>query len=288
MRRIIDVRLRPPLGSFLASTMFKNKPRTARMTDAMGMEPAPSLLKESMELLIQEMDSLGNYLGCVSGSKRGIDRAWGWIENQDVFEMVQQYPDRFIGVGTLDVSDAPAALEDLEACVARFGFKAIAIEPGTHEHSMYADDRRLYPVYERCAELGLPVLLLAGGNAGPDITYSDPAHVERVAIDLPRLKVVVLHGAWPWVTHILHIAFRRPNVYLSADMYLTMPGGSQYIEAINSYLSDRYLYGTSYPFGPVVGYFERFQRLGIQERYMDRVLYQNAEILLGLRGPDAR
>jgi predicted TIM-barrel fold metal-dependent hydrolase len=268
--------------------MFKNKPRTASMTTAMGMEPAPSFMNESMGLLAAEMDTLGNYLGCVSGSKRGIDRAWGWIENQDVFEMVQQYPDRFIGVGTLDASETSAALADLDACATRFGFKAIAIEPGTHKDSMYADDRRLYPVYERCAELGLPVLLLAGGNAGPDISYSDPAHVERVAIDLPGLKIVVLHGAWPWVTQILHIAFRRPNVYLSADMYLTMPGGSQYVEAINSYLSDRYLYGTSYPFGPVVGYFERFQRLGIQDRHMDKVLYQNAERLLGLRGPDTR
>jgi predicted TIM-barrel fold metal-dependent hydrolase len=288
MRRIIDVRFRPPLGSFLRSTMYKDKSRTAKMTAAMGMEMAPSTIQESMELLAAEMDGLGNYVGCVSGSKRGIDRAWGWIENQDVFEMVQQYPDRFLGVGTLDASDTGAALEDLEACVSRFRFKAIAIEPGTHRENMYADDRRLYPIYERCVELGVPVLLLAGGNAGPDITYSDPVHVERVAIDMPRLKIVVLHGAWPWVTQILHIAFRRPNVFLSADMYLTMPGGSQYIEAINGYLSERYLYGTSYPFGPVVGYFERFQRLGIQERHMDKVLYQNAEKLLGLSGTDTR
>jgi predicted TIM-barrel fold metal-dependent hydrolase len=65
-------------------------------------------------------------------------------------------------------------------------------------------------------------------------------------------------------------------------MYITMPGGSQYIDAINSYLSDRFLYGTSYPYGPVVGYFEKFMTLGIKEKYLENVLYQNAERLLKL------
>jgi predicted TIM-barrel fold metal-dependent hydrolase len=84
------------------------------------------------------------------------------------------------------------------------------------------------------------------------------------------------------VTQILHIAFRRPNLYLSADMYLTMPGSAPYIEAINSYLGDRYLYGTSYPFGPVAGYYERFLRLGIRDAVLEKVLHGNAERLLRL------
>lgn len=282
MRKIIDVRFRPPLGSFLNMTMYKNKERSSGMTKAMGMEMSPSVLKESMELLIKEMESLGNYRCCISGSKRGVDLAWGWIENDEVYEMVKQYPDWFLGIGTIDATDTIKALEDVDKCINQFGFKAIVIEPGTHKEGMYSDDLRLYPIYEKCVELGVPVFLLAGGNAGPDVSYSDPVHVEHVAIDMPKLNIVILHGAWPWVTQILHIAFRRPNLYLSADMYITFPGGSHYIEAINSYLSDRFLYATSFPFGPVVGYFEQFMRLGIKEEHIDKVLYQNAEKLLKL------
>lgn len=282
MRNIIDVRLRPPLGTFLKMTMYLNKERSTRMIRAMGMEMCPAALKESMELLIREMSSLGKYRCCVSGSKRGVDRAWGWIENDEVSEMVKSYPDWFIGIGAIDATNRSEALEDVEKCITEYGFKAIVMEPGTHKEAMYADDRRLYPIYEKCVELGVPVFLLAGGNAGPDATYSDPVHVEHVAIDMPKLQIAILHGAWPWVTQVLHIAFRRPNIYLSADMYITLPGGSQYIEAINSYLSERFLYGTSYPFGPVVGYFERFMKLGIDERHLDKVLYRNAERLLKL------
>jgi len=283
MLKVIDVRFRPPLGSFLKMTMYRNKERTARMVQAMGLEMAPSTEKESMDLLIQEMDSIGRYIGCVAALKRGVDPAWGWIENQEVYEMVQQFPERLVGFGTVDSNDGQKALEDVDRCINEYGFKAIIIEPGTQTIPMYADDRRLYPIYARCAALGVPVFILAGGNAGPDVSYSDPVHIEHVAIDMPELKVVVLHGAWPWVTHIVHIAFRRPNIYISPDMYVAFPGNDVLIQAANTYLSDRLVYGTSYPFAPLDGYFEKYQTLGIKQEYLPKVLYENASKLLNIK-----
>jgi predicted TIM-barrel fold metal-dependent hydrolase len=147
---------------------------------------------------------------------------------------------------------------------------------------MYADDPRLLPVYSKCAAMGIPIFILAGGNAGPDISYSDPVHIEHVATDMPELKIVVLHGAWPWTTHILHIAFRRPNIYISPDMYVSFPGCDQLVQAANTYLSDRLVYGTSYPFAPVIGYFEKYKTLGIKEEYMDKILFENTRKLLNL------
>ena len=157
MRKIIDVRFRPPIGTFLKMTMFKDKNRTSAMTRAMGMEMCPSVREDSMALLINEMDRIGNYRCCVSGSKRGIDPAWGWIENDEVFAMINQYPDRFIGVGAIDATVERSALEDVDRSIRHYGFKAIVIEPGTHKEPMYADDRRLYPIYAKCEELKVPV-----------------------------------------------------------------------------------------------------------------------------------
>lgn len=282
MTKIIDVRLRPPIGSFLKMTMFQNKERTAGMARAMGLELAPSTREESMELLMEEMNAVGSYIGCVSALKRGIDPAWGWIENKEVFEIVGRFPENLIGFGSIDADERRKALDDIDRCIQEYGFKAIIIEPGTQKTPMYADDRRLYPIYSKCADLGVPVFILAGGNGGPDVSYSNPVHIEHVAIDLPELKIVVLHGAWPWVTHILHIAFRRPNVYISPDMYISFPGMDQVVQAANAYLSDRLLYGTSYPFAPVVGYYERYKALGIDPQHMNKILYENSSKLLGL------
>lgn len=282
MVKVIDIRFRPPIGTFLKMAMYDNKARSAEMAKAKGLELAPSMLKDSMELMIAEMDSIGEYTGCVSGLKRGIDLKWGWIENDEVYEIVKRYPKRLIGVGAIDATERRKALEDVDRCINEYGFKAIVIEPGTHKSPMYADDRRLYPIYSKCADMGIPLFLMVGGNAGPDVTYSDPVHVEHVAVDFPDLKIVIIHGGWPWVTHILHIAYRRANIYISADVSMLFPGGEQYVTAVNTYLSDRFLYSSACPLTPIVGYFNKFMSLGIKQEYMDKVLYQNSQKLLKL------
>ncbi len=280
MRKIIDIRLRPPVGGFLKNSMYKDKERTAQLGREFDLPP--SVLKESMELLIEEMNSLGNYIGCVTGIKRGNDPVWGWIENKELYDIAKKYPGKFLGIGAIDASDRRKALDDVEQCVNEYGFKAIIIEPGFHKTPMYADDRRLYPVYSKCADMGIPVFLLVGGNNGPDISYTDPVHVEHVAEDMPDLKIVINHGAWPWVPQVLQVVRRRSNIYLSADLYLTFPGTNHYIEAVNVFLSDRFFYGTGYPFAPLAGYFEKFKGLGIKDELMDKILYKNLEKLLEL------
>ena len=283
MQKIIDIRFRPPIGTFLQMAMFKNTERTASMARAAGIKLAPSVEKRSLDLLIQEMDSLGKYIGFVEGLKRG-DRAWGWIENDEIDEIVKKYPERFIGIGGIDGGDRGKALEDIDRCIQEFGFKGIAMEPTNHKEPMRADDRRLYPLYSKCADLGIPVFLLLGGNIGRDVSDTDPAHVDRVAADMPELKIVVHHGAWPWVSQVLQVCYRRPNVYLSADMYLFFPGGDQYVRAINTFLGERFLYATAYPFGgDTVVYYREFLKLGIKEEVRDNVLYKNAENLLKLK-----
>ena len=99
----------------------------------------------------------------------------------------------------------------------------------------------------------LPFILSAGGNIGPDCSYTLPVCLDRVARDFPKLNMVVAHGGWPWITAILHVAFRRGNVYVSPDMYELMPGNEAYAAAMNSYLSERYVYASSYPFVPLRG-----------------------------------
>ena len=281
-RKVVDVRFRPPTGGFLGMTMYQDKPRTAGMARAMGLDLAPSTLEESMPLLVEEMDSIGEYVGCVSGLMRGVDRTWGWIGNDEIHAIVEADPEHFVGIGTVGGHDRGAAFDDIDRCIGEYGFKAIVMEPGTQHEPMYANDPRLYPIYGKCADLGVPVFLLAGGNGGPDVSYSDPVHVERLAIDMPELKIVVLHGGWPWVTQVLHVAFRRPNIYISPDMYLSFPGGEQYIQAANTFLGERMLYGTSYPFAPLVGYFEKYLVLGFDDAVLDNLLYENARKLLQL------
>jgi predicted TIM-barrel fold metal-dependent hydrolase len=276
---IIDFRLRPPLRGFLDLIMYANAERRDAATRRHGMEPAQSAQKQSMELLLKEMDDAGVTLGVVMGRFSGV---YGSVTNQDVAEIVKAYPGRFVGVGSIDPSDRRKALRQIDEALA-LGLKGINLEPGAYPTPLYPDDRRLYPIYAACEDRGIPVVIMAGGSAGPDITYTNPVHVDHVCGDFPGLRIAVTHGGWPWVQEILHVAYRHPNLYVSPDQYLcNMPGADDYLTALNGFLSERFLYGSSYPFIGVKAYADWFRNLPIRPEVMDDVLYRNAARFLDL------
>ena len=140
----------------------------------------------------------------------------------------------------------------------------------------------MYPVYARCEELGLPLVLTIGGNAGPHLGVNAPVVVDQVAADFPRLTLIVAHGDWPYVTEILHVAFRRENVVLSPDMYLFgMPGWRDYVDGANGFLQDRFVYASMHPYVPLAGAVAWCrERLG--PAAFEKVMRGNALRLLGL------
>lgn len=253
--------------------MYAQPGRRDRFTRQLGLEPSPAAVTKSCDRLIEEMDAAGIDQGVVVGRNSGF---LGSVSNADVMDFVQTYPSRFLAVASVDLAERKAAIREIDAAMAG-GFKAVNIEPGAHVIPMPADDRRLYPIYSHCEDSRIPVIMLAGGNAGPDLESTNPASLDRVLADFPGLKIAVAHGGWPWVHQILHIAFRRPNLFLSPDMYLVnTPGMSDYVKAADGFLADRFIYGTSFPLCPVKGYLDWFKTLPIRPENQERILYRNA------------
>ncbi len=276
--RVIDFRLRPPLRGFLDMVMYADIERSKSLAKKLGVELSPSAAEKSVEKLFQEMSASGIDKGVVPGRCSPV---FGSVSNDDVAAIVNLYPDRFVGYASVDPTIWRFAIREIELARKK-GLKGVVIEPGLLANPMHLDDARIYPVYAYCEDMNLPVLFMAGGNAGPDCTYSSPEHIDRVARDFPNLKLISGHGNWPWTAQIIHVCYRRPNIYLSPDMYLYngMPGSREYIEAANGFMSDRFLFATAYPVMPLDGTIDLFLKLGLRESVLDRVMYKNAAELL--------
>lgn len=276
---IIDFRVRPPAGGFLSMLLYTDAARRDRLTRQHGFEPAPSAVKKSLSLLLTEMDRVGVGIGVAIGRTSG---PLGTISNAAVMEIVDANPGRFIGVASIDPLHRRSACAEITRAIAS-GMRAVNIEPGSYSQPLTADDRRLYPIYAHLEDAKIPAIIMAGGSAGPDLGYTAPECLDRVAADFPSLRIVVSHGGWPWVHQMLHIAYRRENVFLSPDQYLAgLPGHDDYVNAANGFLSDRLIYASSYPFMPVDAYAEWFKRLPIRPEAMEKILYRNAADLLGI------
>ena len=278
--QIIDFRLRPPTRVFLKSKIYAVAENRKRYTEKLGWPLVASADAQSMDLLFTEMDDAKITTGVVVGRTTAT---LGAIPNADVAQTVADYPDRFIGIGSADSSDRKTAFAMIDEILS-LGLKAVNLEPGVSAVPMRADDRRLYPIYAKCEDANLPVVIMAGGGAGPDLSYNDPMAIDRMLGDFPALKVVCSHGGWPYVQEILGVAFRRENLYLCPDMYLRgLPGTAEYLAAANGFLSERILFGTAYPFCPLKPYVDWFLAQDLSETSLQRVLSGNARTLLSLQ-----
>lgn len=280
---IIDFRLRPPLGGFLETIMYREKARTMARTRQLGLEPAQSVIELSADRLLAEMDAAGVEIGVITGRKSRS--RFGSVTNEEALAIAARYPGRFVVCGAIDPSDPAEALREVDRIVDEWRMPAASLEPGFAPTPMRINDRRLYPIYARCAERKLPVILTSSLNTGPDIGYCQPVDVDQVAHDFPDLRLVIAHACWPWVQPMLGVAFRRENVWLSPDIYaINLPGRDDFALAARGYLQDRFLFASGYPFAPVGGAVEAYRNMCFNADVMEKVFRRNAAELLGLGG----
>jgi aminocarboxymuconate-semialdehyde decarboxylase len=76
--------------------------------------------------------------------------------NDHIAEIVQRYPKRFAGLGTLPLQAPDLALKELERCK-KIGLKGIQI--GSHVNEWNLNDPHLFPIFEACEKLDMCVFV---------------------------------------------------------------------------------------------------------------------------------
>ena len=194
---IIDARVRPPYKSLqqvLASPPGA-RPAVKRSPLISGYERPQSMVQKSFLLFMEEMDEAGVDKGILVGRQAGHRI----VSNDEIAELRDKYPDRFpVALAGINGSDVIAAVQEIERTVKGMRFNGIALDPGWCVPPLYVDDKRIYPIYKRCAELDGVLYLTCSLMQGPDISYAEPFRIQRVANDFPTLKIVVVH--FPFLT----------------------------------------------------------------------------------------
>jgi predicted TIM-barrel fold metal-dependent hydrolase len=252
---IIDIRCRPPLAEFRDYFDIPRITWHGRRTGA--REVSRAFVEGSMDLFFEEMEQAGVDVAVVQGRNSpevfmGRKFNAAFIRNERIAELQDKYPGKFIGLAGIDPTNTVHdAVKETERCIKSLGLAGIFIEPG-RAWGTGPDDERLNPIYEKCLELDVPVNVMSGPYAGPDIGVSDPLYIDRLATRYPELKIVLGHGGYPFVQQILGVAFKHPNVFVSPDMYAFAPGGRAYAEAANGALREQIVFGSAYPLRPLV------------------------------------
>ena len=131
-------------------------------------------------------------------------------------EAVKQYPDVFIGFGSVSLDD-PQALEKIDS-FHRAGFKGIGELSGPHHNF---DDQKYFPIYERIQLYGMVALFHTGivARRNPEIPqYSSmarmrPAYLDAIARRFPKLTILGAHLGNPWYDEAAEALRWNPNLY---------------------------------------------------------------------------
>jgi hypothetical protein len=156
------------------------------------------------------------------------------VTNPFVLAACRKFPDRLAG-GIRLVPTAPDAIIELRKYADTGFFRFVKLFP---PQQFRADDDRLVPFYEVCAEYRLPVLYHMGQTNGEyteeqkrrrmhlDSAYANPIHVDWVAGMFPELPFIIAHNGYPYFLESWAVALAHPNVYLD------MAGSGPWVEGI--------------------------------------------------------
>lgn len=196
-----------------------------------------------------------------------------------VAEAVKIGGDRFIGTAGYNPFRIDESLRRIETFVRDHGFKYVYFHPMTF--GVAPNDRRCYPLYAKCVELGIPVGMQVGHSAEtlPSIV-GHPMLVDDVAIEFPDLKINLSHTGWPWTGEYISMLWRHPNVYGDISAYFPKTLDPELIRAMDRQLRGKVMLGSNgFDLTRCV---RELEELPLKDATIERIKRDNAIEFLGL------
>jgi aminocarboxymuconate-semialdehyde decarboxylase len=241
----------------------------------------------SIETRLRDMDRMGIDVQAISPAPH---QTYYWTDpaqgaslarkmNERIAEIVSQWPDRFVGLGTVPLQNAELALEELNYSIKTLGLRGVEINPSVNGLDLSDKQLNLDGFFSKVEELGVILFMHpVGYTQGERLSdhyfnnvIGNPLETTVAASHLifdgvmdrhPKLKVVLPHGGgylahyWARMDHA-HKARpdcrtaikKKPSSYLEKFYFDTItfdPGMLR--QLVERFGADRVLLGTDYPF----------------------------------------
>jgi aminocarboxymuconate-semialdehyde decarboxylase len=199
------------------------------------------------------------------------------MQNDAIFEMTREAPDRFVGIANLPMDHPEAAVTEMRRVNADLGFNGFEVNADVKGGDL--DDRRYDPIWDAAEELEMLVILHPHGWTEPSrmddyylinvicMPLASTVAVSRMILGgvferFPDLRMLVVHGggylpfyfartdhAYKVRPEARHHIPRPPSEYLHKLHFDTTVFSTDAVEyLVGEFGADRVLMGTDYPF----------------------------------------
>jgi predicted TIM-barrel fold metal-dependent hydrolase len=257
---------------------------TAGRRDLAEVQKALAEPAELLALMDREGVERAALINYVAPEVMGFDAS----ANDWVSRYVRGHEDRLVAVGSVHPRHAADAGGEARRIIEELGIRMLKIHP-PHQvlaaNAYLSGEEGLGRIYAAAEELGRPVMIHTGTSIFPGARnrFADPMPIDDIAVDFPKLKLVLAHAGRPlYMNTAVFLARRHPNVHL--DLSGIPPKKLlEYLPRLEE-LSDRCLWGTDYPSPGVASMkknVEDFTALPLSQGARERILWTNAATLIG-------
>ena len=230
--------------------------------------------KDPISVTLHEMDRFGVEIGLI-GAGGDVSR-----------KALQTYPDRFIAQGGVDPNKGKEGIRDMVRQYEEFGVRSFGAFNSGFDPQVGIDDELMYPIYDKCVELDVPIFSCAG-VPGPRLPMW-PQHVERidkVMYDFPELVFVTRHGCEPWVDLAVKLMLKWPNLYYSTSAFAPKYYPKEIIDYANTRGADKVIYAGYFPIGlSLERNMKDMQNVAFKDEVWPKFLRENACKVLKIEG----
>jgi predicted TIM-barrel fold metal-dependent hydrolase len=209
--------------------------------------------------------------------------------NEFVARICRQYPGRFMGFASVDVSnpEAPAVLEE---AIVRLGLRGLKLHPPLQ--NFYPNDKALWPLYKKARDLNIPVVFHVGSTPFGNLvklSQAYPVLLDEVANDFPGLTIILTHLGTLWHNESFMVAEKHRNVFIDTAAY-----PYEIRELLNENLirrvgENKFIFGTDFPM-PYEGklhhigdFVDCIKALNISPELKELIFHGNFENLMKLK-----
>lgn len=207
--------------------------------------------------------------------------------NDWIAAFTKDHRDRLLPVGSVN----PLHEMDVRGEIRRvldLGIRMIKIHP---PHQLFSPNAyrgelwQLAEIYRECEERGVPVMFHTGTSIFPRArnVFSDPMPIDDVAIDFPKLHIILAHAGRPlYGETAFFLARRHPNVNIDVSGIPPKALTRNFPRIAD--IAPKVLWGTDWPSPGVTSprkNVEEFRALGLGAEVESQVLWDNAVRIFG-------
>lgn len=211
---------------FPVEYMFKNVPKELYGTS------------DPIAVTLHEMDRYGIEVGVIG------------VGGEVSTKALKDHPDRFVAMGSVDPNKGMEGVRAMVRQHEEFGVRCFGAFNCGYNPQVGINDAKMYPIYAKCVELGVPIFSCAG-VPGPRVPMwpQEVRLIDQVMYDFPELVFVTRHGCEPWEGLAVKLMLKWPNLYYSTSAFAPKHYPEAIIRYANTRGADKIIYAGYFPFG---------------------------------------